>query len=257
MRLTILALAQLLAAAPAPAQTTDDFEAALRANAPALGIATPGATVRPDRYVGRSAMERPAARPGTIPAQWRTLKAMPEGGVDLQTEVAEGRLDPLALMEQISGPLPLPAGALPVSCGRLAGRLWYTMGVELSPTFADRAARMRRGQGDPQDVVDMAAVEAKPIRDQLRTFFLAKGFREITSQGRRTGFINIARQLRVYVDDTSGSLRRDCLDMPHPIELPTGPLLRFEHADKLGLNERFVDDKSAAPAGQRVTHPFG
>lgn len=255
--LALLSAVQSVPVRPAPSQPAEaDFEAALRAGTPpAPAVPAAASPAASNRYVGQSSMERPAAPRGVIPPRWRTLKAMPDQTDEIQADVTEGRLDPLALMEQISGPLPLPPGALPIMCGRIAGTVSYTMGIDLSPRYADLAARARRG-ADVQDATDQASVETKPVRATLRRFFVQRGLREFISNGARAGFFDAKRALRVWIDDTSALWRQPCLGLPRPITLPSGPILRFEHASSLSGGDRFVDEQSA-PAGRRVVQPFG
>jgi hypothetical protein len=244
-------------AAAARAQQADaDFEAAVKSAAPTTSGKPATSAGGKNRYVGLAHGERPEAPRGTIPARWRTMTEVPWNPGDADADLREGRLNGTSLVEQMSAPLVVPPDAMPVSCGRSLGRVSYTMGADLTPEYAALAAKGRNNSADPLDVEDKAATDAEPVRERVRSFFVQHGFREFRKYRQRAGFFDPKRKLRIEVENSSASMRRYCLDLPTPITLPTGPLLHYMARAELGPDETFVDEKPA-PAGKRVTHPFG
>jgi hypothetical protein len=266
-------------ATPAAAQSDQDFEAAIKRAGPSATESS--LPVRPSsrlvahkggggalRYVGRSAYQQAPAPRGAIPPRWRTLKAMSEDLYEaLDADVDAGRLDPRALLEQMSGPLPLPAGALPLDCYRVSMQLDFTMGMDLSPDLSRKLA-VARAKTDTSGIQPEAELEAKPMIDELRRYFLAHGFREFRSGiAMQTGFFNEATKLRVDVSNMElYEVTESCRVLPDPIVPPNGPTLRYSNRQTLGPGETFIDDAGERNKlirdkfkenTKRVTNPFG
>lgn len=216
--LLLAALAPASGAAPA-AMIQDDaaFEAALKVSVPATK-APPCGT-----YVMLGPMEKPGALPGTIPARWRALRALPADLAPLEDDVAGGRLDPAALMTQIAGPLPIPSGASPAGCARWLNTVTYTLGEKLSPAYDALVAQ--GWQADLADAVDRASVDAQPIRAKLHDFLLRRGFELVGRSQNRAAYRNRQTHLRVDVEDSSRTLQRACDREATTIRLPTGPVM--------------------------------
>jgi hypothetical protein len=215
-------LQSALACAPSTstaAAIQDDaaFEAALQAAAPA-----PRAAPR-EPYVMLGVMEKPGALPGTIPTRWRALHALPADLDPLEADVAEGRLDPAALMTQIAGPLPIPTGASPAGCARWLTAVTYTLGEDLSPAYDALVARGWRAE--LAEVVDRASIDAHPIRAKLHDFLLRRGFALVERSQNRAAYHNRQTHLRVDVEDSSTTLQRACDCEAKTIHLPTGPVM--------------------------------
>jgi hypothetical protein len=233
-------------AASTPALAQDDFEAALAGTpAPQRSAATSAG----GGYVRNSLYQKAPAPAGTIPARWRTLKRYPgwEGKAvedALEEDVTAGLLDPAALMQQIVGTLPIPAGAKPAGCHRSARLLLFTFGEELSPEYQQMYAARRTA--DPQDLADRAFLDAKVTRERVASFLRAQGFRQ-TSAKERMGFVDEARRVRVDFYNSSAHEQYACGYDEGSLRLPTGPFLMISHFDELGTGEFWKDGGVSHP----------
>ena len=143
------ALALSAVAGVAGAQTPapqDDFEAALRNATAAAPSAAPAPRAtrggRGSGPGGRGARQgaasgpRPIAAAGVMPANFRTMTRLndeTEGAIRIA--VREGRLDPVAMMEQLARPLPVPQGAFALRCRNDHNEVVYSLGVDASPAY--------------------------------------------------------------------------------------------------------------------------
>ena len=143
----MVALSLTTLSAPALAQTPqtpDDFEASLRTATPQPQAATPRATDggRGNGRGGRGARQgpasapRPIAAPGVMPASFRLMTRLDsETDGAIRLAVREGQLDPVAMMEHLARPLPIPQDAVALRCRNDHDEVVYSLGVDGSPAY--------------------------------------------------------------------------------------------------------------------------
>lgn len=206
----------------------DDFEAALQ----------------------RAPSSAPARDEGRIPARWRNLKRFPTGGeaAALKADFEAGRVDPMALMAQIVGPLPLPPNARPAGCvDRLLDSV-YTLGYAAPVGYLEALAAMKaegEGVGKPATSAFMlnrsryaeTGTGALVIRE-IHTFLKSRGYQRV-----RVGYASDltyapvsppADREGVRITVESSAFREVDRCARRGRALPSGPLLIISYASAPG-----------------------
>ncbi|PSJ42985.1 hypothetical protein C7I55_00810 [Sphingomonas deserti] len=178
-----------------------DFEAALTRQQPRPKAARPSGP-KPASSDSSAPAPQASAAPGTLPPEWRSVSAIRDRDTWMRAtrDARDGRLDPFALVEQVTGGIPLPPGARPARCRYTPLRLLYTSGSPVSAEY-DRlrvqAAKDRPGGKDHvrfymgHTAIAVAATQAR--MDDYERFYLSQGFERVAGHAKRT------REQRVFL----------------------------------------------------------